>query len=78
MPSIVPDTSLEVGYLRVPLKSMCSMKCETPLSLGFSKRDPTARKRPMVTDRISGMGDVMTLSPLSRTSFWYVVRLGMR
>jgi len=45
------STALRRG---VPLNSMCSMKCATPLSAGVSAREPTGTQIPTVADRSQG------------------------
>jgi len=50
----------------VPLKSMCSMKCEMPFSAGVSQREPVPIQNPTATLRTEGMGSVMTRMPLER------------
>jgi hypothetical protein len=47
----------------VPLNSMCSTKCATPLSASLSCRDPRVSQTPTLTDRTCGMLSVTSLSP---------------
>jgi len=53
--------------LRVPLKSRCSRKCETPDWGLVSSRDPTATQIPNETLRIAGIASVITRNPLGST-----------
>jgi len=57
------STALRRG---VPLNSMCSMKCATPLSAGVSAREPTGTQIPTVADRSQGTCSVTMATPLSR------------
>ena len=52
--------------LAVPLKSMCSMKCEMPFCSAVSRREPLETHTPTDTDRTCGMVSVMTLIPFGR------------
>ena len=47
----------------VPLKSMCSMKCEMPFCSGVSWRDPESIHTPTETERTWGMVSVITRTP---------------
>src|SRR5690349_18957088 len=51
--------------LVVPLKSMCSIKCEIPFCSWFSRRDPVPIHMPTETDRTWGMASVITRTPLA-------------
>ena len=52
-------------YRSEPLKSRCSMKCETPPSSTGSSREPAAIQSPRATERTLSMRSVATLRPLS-------------
>jgi|GEM_PF-4177673 len=58
----------------VPLKTMCSMKWEMPLTSGDSSREPQSIQTPMATERRWGMDSVRTSRPLGRV----VVRMSRR
>src|SRR5512135_2710954 len=79
---IVPPTdsmALEMSTaLRrcVPLNSMCSMKCATPLSAGVSAREPTGTQIPTVADRNQGTCSVTMATPLSRRVRATVIDVG--
>ena len=49
--------------LVVPLKSMCSMKCEMPFCSGVSRREPVPIQMPTETERTCGMASVITRTP---------------
>ena len=51
----------------VPLKSMCSMKCERPFCSPISRREPVQIQIPTETERTWGMGSVITRTPLAST-----------
>lgn len=51
--------------LVVPLKSMCSMKWETPFCSPASRREPEPTQMPTLTLRTWGMTSVITRTPLS-------------
>ena len=53
----------------VPLKTMCSMKWEMPLISAGSRREPERIQMPMETERICGMGCVITTRPFGSTVF---------
>ena len=42
---------LRAVYEAVPLKSRCSMKCETPARSAFSSREPAPIQKPIATER---------------------------
>src|SRR5262249_24299783 len=52
----------------VPLKTMCSMKCEMPFRSEGSRREPVRIQMPTETERTCGIRSVMTTRPLGRTS----------
>ena len=54
--------------VRVPLKTMCSMKWLMPVCAGVSCRLPRFSQTPMATLRTCGMDSVTSVSPLGRTS----------
>src|SRR6266508_2852131 len=66
-PSTASERPPGSGYLRVPLKTRCSSRCERPACASSSRRDPTPTKRPTATERALGIGWVMTRSPLGST-----------
>jgi hypothetical protein len=47
----------------VPLKSMCSMKCEMPAWCSGSNREPTPIQTPRASERTPARGSVTTRSP---------------
>ena len=49
----------------VPLKVMCSRKCETPASSLDSSRLPVLTKKPAATECARSFSSAMTWSPLS-------------
>ena len=51
--------------LVVPLKSMCSMKCEMPFCSAFSRREPEPIQIPTDTERTCGIVSVITRTPLA-------------
>src|SRR5262245_53427609 len=51
----------------VPLKTMCSRKCVTPLTSGVSLRAPVRTKKPRATERAERLVSPMISKPLSRT-----------
>ena len=57
----------------VPLKTMCSRKCEMPFSDSFSWREPDRSQTPIEMDRTTGMVSVMTVRPFGKTSFRMLV-----
>ena len=48
----------------VPLKSMCSMKCEMPFSAEVSRREPVRIQTPRETDRTWLISSLITRTPL--------------
>ena len=54
---------------RVPLNTMCSMKCEMPLSSAGSRREPLRSQMPTETEWTCSIGSVITTSPFGSTSF---------
>ncbi len=52
---------------RVPLKSMCSTKCEMPFISGVSHREPDLIHTPMATERRCSMRSVSTIRPFGNT-----------
>src|SRR5512140_1367832 len=68
------STALRRG---VPLKSMCSMKCATPLSAGVSAREPTGTQIPTVADRSQGTCSETMATPLSRRVRATVIAVGL-
>ena len=54
--------------LLVPLKTMCSTKCEMPLTLGSSWREPDFTQIPIDTERMWSICSVRMVSPLGKTS----------
>ena len=56
----------------VPLNTMCSTKCEMPLTSGSSLREPAFSQIPIDTERMWSMRSVIIVSPLGRTSRWIV------
>ena len=62
----------------VPLKVMCSRKCETPASSLDSSRLPVLTKNPAATECAWSFSSAMTSSPLSSVVWWNCigVRLG--
>src|SRR5215831_20467375 len=52
----------------VPLKTMCSIKCEMPFHCGSSSREPVLIHTPIETERICCISSVMMASPLGSTS----------
>ena len=56
-------------FVSVPLKTMCSMKWETPLSRFRSYREPVATQIPAVTERTLGTFSHRIRTPLGRTAF---------
>src|SRR5512147_2138230 len=58
--------------LPVPLKNMCSMKCDIPPISGASCREPTFTHTPMDTERDFGRVSDTTRIPLERVSFLYI------
>ncbi|MBA7560227.1 hypothetical protein ES708_01849 [subsurface metagenome] len=68
-PSIASEISLAVVRLGVPRKHRCSMKWETPACGSVSYLEPTPIKMQMDTERVWGMGVVITRRPLSRVVF---------
>ena len=48
---------------RVPLKAMCSMRCERPCSSSRSLREPAPTHTPSVAVLICGMRSVTTVRP---------------
>ena len=57
----------------VPLKTMCSRKCEMPFSDSFSWREPERSQTPIEMERTTGMVSVMTVRPFGKTSFRMLV-----
>jgi len=53
--------------LVVPLKTMCSAKCEMPFTSGSSWREPVRIHTPADTERICGITSLSTVSPLGST-----------
>ncbi len=51
----------------VPLKSMCSTKCEIPLTSGVSQREPDLTHTPIATERRWSMRSVSTIRPFGNT-----------
>src|SRR5581483_9575086 len=51
----------------VPLKSRCSRKCDDPLILGGSSRDPASTQKPSATERTPFMRSVTTRRPDSNS-----------
>ncbi len=47
----------------VPLNSMCSTKCATPLSASDSWREPRVSHTPTVTERTWGIASVTSRKP---------------
>src|SRR5882672_2011702 len=73
----MPSTDCEISLaerLRVPLKSMCSMKCETPFNSFGSKRPPTPTHNPRLTLAMCGISAVATVRPFGRRVTRYIVR----
>src|SRR5256885_705084 len=58
-------------YVREPLKSKCSMKCETPAFASVSSREPAPIQNPSATDRTPGTRSEMTRSPESSSERTY-------
>jgi hypothetical protein len=56
----------------VPLKNICSIKCETPPSSGGSWREPTFTHTPMETERDLGSVSDTTRIPFASVSFLYI------
>src|SRR3954463_13401424 len=54
--------------LRVPLNSMCSMKCESPLVSGVSLREPVETQTPRETDRTCDIRSVMMRTPFGSSA----------
>ena len=52
----------------VPLNTMCSMKCEMPLSSSGSRRDPERSQMPTETEWTCSIGSVRTTRPFGRIS----------
>ncbi len=66
MPSSSVVMTRGVGRFTVPLKHMCSRKCESPASRGSSLNDPVPTVTMTVTVGFPSMGIVRTRTPLSR------------
>src|SRR6266540_7518654 len=58
-------------YAWDPLKSRCSMKCETPAFASVSSREPAPTQKPSATERIPGTRSEMTRSPESSSDRTY-------
>src|SRR5579871_537351 len=52
----------------LPLKTMCSTKCEIPFHCGSSSREPVLIQMPSETERMCCISSVMRVSPLGRIS----------
>ena len=52
----------------VPLKTMCSMKCEMPLTRVTSSREPDLIHIPMEMERMCDISSLRTINPFGRTS----------
>ncbi|MNT83285.1 hypothetical protein D3C72_2231280 [compost metagenome] len=55
--------------MRVPLKSMCSMKWEMPLFSAVSFLEPVSTQNPTEAERTWGISSSKTLTPLGSTCF---------
>src|SRR3954469_4366312 len=64
------------SYEREPLKSRCSMKCETPARSVFSSREPAPIQKPRETERTLGTFSAMTRSPESSSERTYFCTAG--
>src|SRR5699024_11741397 len=53
----------------VPLKNICSKKCEIPLFVSFSFLDPASTQIPMVTERTDGICSITIRSPFLHVCF---------
>src|SRR3989338_1643944 len=62
-------TSTREGRDLVPLKNICSKKCESPLVFFVSYFDPVPINAKTVTVLVSLWGTVMTRKPLGRVVF---------
>ena len=60
-----PTASAERFF--VPLKTMCSTKCEMPFEAASSSREPVFTHMPMEMERMCCISSVMTVSPLGNT-----------
>ncbi len=60
----------------VPLKTMCSRKCETPATSVASSRLLALTKKPEATEWAWSFTSAMTRSPLSRTVWWNCMSRG--
>ncbi len=58
--------------LRVPLKSMCSMKWAAPFSPALSWREPVPTQMPRETERTPGTCSVRIRTPLGSVFFSYI------
>src|SRR6478736_3694195 len=58
-------------YAREPLKSRCSMKCETPALASVSSREPAPIQKPSATERTPGTRSEITRSPESSSERMY-------
>ena len=56
----------------VPLNTMCSMKCEMPLSSGRSSRLPASSHAPTATERTDGIRSLTTRMPLGSVVRWKI------
>src|SRR4051812_48798236 len=54
----------------LPLKAMCSRKCDTPDTSGVSSREPVRTKKPSATDRADGLVSPMMVRPLASLWLW--------
>jgi hypothetical protein len=52
----------------VPLKSMCSMKCEMPFSSEVSRREPVRIQTPIEIDRTWPISSLITRTPFFRVA----------
>src|SRR5438552_317127 len=59
------------SYAREPLKSRCSMKCETPARSSRSSREPAAIQKPIATERTLATRSEITRSPESSSESTY-------
>jgi hypothetical protein len=64
--STTSEIALAEGRFLLPLNTMCSKKCEIPLILFSSNREPVLTQIVTVADSKEGIGAVKTLSPEER------------
>src|SRR3989344_3894059 len=60
---------MALGRFSVPLKHMCSRKCDMPFIFLFSYLEPASTRIKTVTVGLSAIGAIITLSPFFKVFF---------